>query len=62
MLAENPDLRYHDARRGDVRCTLDSDRCEVDLRQVTNVSRPGAPLETSRSFVIERGRPGAQDG
>ncbi|MEZ4587439.1 MAG: alkaline phosphatase D family protein [Gemmatimonadales bacterium] len=62
VLAENPDLRYHDAHRGYVRCTLDPERCEVDLRRVTYVSRPGAPLETSRSFVIERGRPGAQDG
>jgi len=58
-LAENPDLRYHDAHRGYVRCTLDADRCEVDLRRVAYVSRPGAPLETSRSFVIERGRSGA---
>jgi alkaline phosphatase D len=42
-----------------VRCRLDHEHWRTDLRMVSTVSRPDAPVETLASFVVEDGRPGA---
>ncbi|MGH3316182.1 MAG: alkaline phosphatase D family protein, partial [Nocardioidaceae bacterium] len=61
MIKYNPHIRFFDGdRRGYVRCRLDHDQMRTDLQMVSTVSRPDAPQSTFASFVVEDGRPGAQ--
>jgi alkaline phosphatase D len=60
MLEHNPGLKYYSARRGYVRCTLTPERWTSDYRVVPYITRPGAPLRTDASFVVESGRVGVQ--
>ncbi len=60
VLAENPHIRFHNNQRGYVRCQVDRSRWRADFRVVPYVKRPGAPVSTRQSFVIEAGRPGLQ--
>ena len=60
ILAENPGVRYHDAQRGYVRCTVTPDQWRSDYVIVEDVTRPGAPAIDRISFVVEAGKPGAQ--
>ncbi|MCM6778332.1 alkaline phosphatase D family protein [Nocardia sp. CDC159] len=55
---ENPHIRYFNNRRGYVRTRMTADRMHADFRAVPYVSRPGAPVQTKASFVIEDRRPG----
>ena len=60
-LADNPHVRFFESRwRGYLRCTVDHRRWRTDLRVVDTVQRPGAPVRTLASFVVEDGRPGPQ--
>jgi alkaline phosphatase D len=59
-LRDNPHLSFFDARRGYVRCTVTPGRLTADYRVVDYVTRPGAPVTTAASFVVENGRPGAE--
>ena len=59
-LAEAPHLRWHDARRGYVRCTVAPDAWTADYRVVPFVSRPGASVETASSWRLVNGRPGLE--
>ncbi|HEU0122461.1 MAG TPA: alkaline phosphatase D family protein [Bryobacteraceae bacterium] len=61
VYAENPHLKWHGARRGYVSCVLTPGQMRADFRTVPYVSKPGAPVVTSRSFVSEAGRPGLQN-
>jgi alkaline phosphatase D len=58
ILAENPHIRFHDARRGYVRCEIGRDLWRADYRTLPYVSRPDAPIGTRKTFTVERGRPG----
>jgi alkaline phosphatase D len=60
ILSENPQVRFYNGQRGYVSCTVDAKTWRSDYRIVPFVSRPGAPLQTRISFVVEQGRPGAQ--
>jgi len=55
-----PNMKYHNARRGYVRCELTADRWTSDYRMVPYVMRPGAPVETAATYVVETGKPGAE--
>ncbi|HEX6316349.1 MAG TPA: alkaline phosphatase D family protein [Gemmatimonadaceae bacterium] len=57
-----PNMKYHNARRGYVRCTLTPSRWSTDYRIVPYVTRPGAPVETAATYVLEHGKPGAERG
>jgi alkaline phosphatase D len=60
-LADNPHVRLFESRwRGYLRCVVDQRRWRTDLRVVETVQRPGAPVRTLASFVVEDGRPGPQ--
>ena len=59
-LPDNPHVHYYNGQRGYVRCAVTPDRWQSDYRVVPFVSRPGADISTSASFVVEDGRPGAQ--
>jgi alkaline phosphatase D len=60
MLAENPFVKFHNTERGYVSCELTPEHCRADYRTVEYVTRPGAPLLTRASFIVENGKPGLQ--
>lgn len=56
--AENPHLKWHNARRGYIKCSVTPDEWRAAYRTVPYVSRPDAPVETASEWRLERGRPG----
>ncbi len=60
MQAENPFVKFFNAQRGYVRCSLTPENYRADYQVVEYVDKPGAPLETRASFVVENGQPGAK--
>ncbi|OYD07688.1 alkaline phosphatase D family protein [Paludifilum halophilum] len=59
-LAENPHIKFFNNHRGYVRCRLTPDSWRTDYRVLPYVSRPGAPIITRASFIVENGKPGIQ--
>lgn len=57
IYSENPFLKYHNAERGYVSCTVTQKEWRTDYETLPFVTRPGAPLKTRASFVVENGRP-----
>ncbi len=60
VLEENPFVKFFNAQRGYVRCTVTPEKWVSDYQIVPYVTRPGAPLETRATFEVTQGRPGAQ--
>jgi alkaline phosphatase D len=61
MIPENPHIKLFEGdRRGYIRVNLTHERWLADIRFVSTVSRPDAPITTYASFVVEDGQPGAQ--
>lgn len=60
LKSENPFVHYFSDHRGYVSCRIDAKTWHTDFRTVEYVSRPGAPLLTPASFVLENNRPGLQ--
>ena len=60
VLAENPWVKFYNAQRGYVRCALSPKQWQADFRVVPYVTRPGAPVETAASFVVEAGEAGVK--
>jgi alkaline phosphatase D len=58
ILAENPFVKFHNRQRGYVACEITATSLRADYRIVDYVTRPGAPVRTDASFVVEDGRPG----
>ena len=61
IAAENPHVKFHNAERGYVSCTVTPKEWRSDYRVIEYVDKPGAPLITRRSFVVENGQAGAKD-
>ena len=61
MVSENECVRFANNHRGYVRFDLKPKELRADFRVVEYVSKPGAPIKTRASFVVEGGRPGAQE-
>jgi len=59
-LAENPFVKFYNAERGYVSCEITPQAWRSDYRTVEYVTRPGAPLKTRASFVVESGSPKLQ--
>jgi alkaline phosphatase D len=55
MRTVNPQIRYFNARRGYVRCELSPEKWRTDYRLLEYVTKPGSPIATKASFVLERG-------
>lgn len=55
-----PNMKFHENRRGYVRCEITPDQWKTDYRRVPYVMRAGAPVETAASFVVAKGKPGAE--
>ena len=60
ILADNPFVKFHNAQRGYVRCHATPKAWKSDFQVVEYVTRPGAPISTAASYVLEAGRPGLQ--
>lgn len=60
VLADNPFVKFYNAQRGYVRCAVTPHEWRSDYQVVPYVTRPGAPLLTCASFVVETGRAGAE--
>ena len=58
ILRRNPNIRYSADRRGYLVAEVTPATWTTHFRVVPWVTRPGAPVETRRSFVVEAGRPG----
>lgn len=59
-MADNPAVRFFNAQRGYVRCTVTPESWRSDYQVVEQVTTPGAPVVTRATFVVEAGRPGCQ--
>ncbi|MFE9770399.1 alkaline phosphatase D family protein [Streptomyces sp. NPDC005931] len=57
-MSANPHLKFYDGRRGYVTVGLGRRAARADFRTVPYVTRPGAPVTTAASFVVEAGNPG----
>lgn len=60
LLADNPFVNFHNTQRGYVRCTITPERWQSDYQVVEYIDKPGAPLVTKASLVVEDGRPEIQ--
>ncbi|BCS34278.1 alkaline phosphatase D [Luteitalea sp. TBR-22] len=58
ILARNPNIHYTCDRRGYLLADVTPEAWTTHYRVVPWVTRPGAPLETRRTYVMEAGRPG----
>jgi alkaline phosphatase D len=58
--AENPHVKWHNARRGYVLCEVTADSWRTEFRTVPYVTRPGAPIETASRWHLTRGRAGIE--
>jgi alkaline phosphatase D len=58
--AENPHVRWHNARRGYVSCRVTHTEWTAEYRVVPFVTRPGAPVQTPTRWRLEHERPGVQ--
>jgi alkaline phosphatase D len=60
--ALNPHVKFYNGRRGYVRAEVTPSAWRSEYRVLPYVSKPGAPIETRASFVVENGRKGVQRG
>ncbi len=56
LQSENPFVKFYNGERGYVRCEVTPAAWRSDYRTVPYISRPGAPLNTRASFVVESGQ------
>ena len=56
-LKENPHIKFFNNYRGYVRCKLTQDTWQTDYQVIPYVTRPGAPISTRASFIVEDGKP-----
>lgn len=58
LASQLPHIPYYNVQRGYVRCEVTAEQWRTDFKVVPYVSRPGAPIRTDASFLVESGRPG----
>lgn len=58
--ADNPEVRWHNARRGYMVCEATPGEWRTEFRTVPFVSRPDAPVETPSRWRLAHGRPGIE--
>ena len=60
LMSENPFVKFFNAERGYVACRVTPTEWRSDYRLLDYVRKPGSPIGTRASFVLENGRPGPQ--
>lgn len=58
MLARSPFVKFYNGQRGYVTCEVTPDRLTAHYRVVPFVQKPGAPITTRASFIVDNGVPG----
>lgn len=58
--AQNDFVRWYNSNRGYVSCELTPDKWTTYFRATPYVDKPGSPITTPATFVIEEGTPGAK--
>jgi alkaline phosphatase D len=58
--AENPEVKWNNARRGYMVCDVSPDEWRTEFRTVPFVTRPDAAVETPSRWRVARGRPGVE--
>jgi alkaline phosphatase D len=53
MVAANPHIAFANGQRGYLRCRVARDEWRTDFRIVPYVTKPGAPVTTRASFVVD---------
>jgi alkaline phosphatase D len=61
ITTENSFVRFCNGQRGYVTCDLSASSLRAEYRTLEYVTQPGAPVRTRASFVVQDGRPGAQE-
>jgi alkaline phosphatase D len=61
LLADNPCVKFHNAERGYVLCTVTPSTWTSDYRVVDDVTKPGGKVTSRTSFVVEAGEAGAKN-
>jgi alkaline phosphatase D len=56
----NAGVQFFNDQRGYVRCTITPGTWRSDFQTVDYITKPGAPVVTKGSFVVEAGQPGAK--
>ena len=60
-IRDNPHVRFYNGQRGYVKATVTPESWTAEYRVVPVVTEPGGGVETAATFVVEDGRPGAQE-
>ena len=60
LKAENAGVHFHNGERGYVRCKVTPELWQSDFRTVERINKPGAPMQTRASFVVEAGQAGVK--
>jgi alkaline phosphatase D len=60
VFTDNPQVKWHNARRGYVVCEVTPENWRTEFRTVPFVTRPDAPLETASKWRLTRGRPAVE--
>jgi alkaline phosphatase D len=60
MLSQNPFVKFHNNQRGYTRCHVTRDRWISDYQVLDFVDKPGSPIKTRASFVVENGKKGVE--
>lgn len=60
LMTGNPSVRFHNSERGYVRCTVTPQNWRTDFRVVEDITKPGAPVITRASYVVDSGTAGAK--
>jgi alkaline phosphatase D len=58
-LAENPHIKFVNSQRGYVMCTVGRDKWKTEFKVVPYVNKPGAPILTRATYLVDHGKPGA---
>lgn len=61
FLAANPHMKFFNGQRGYVRVNVNRERWQSDYRVLPYVTKPGAPVSTRASYVVEDRVPGVQE-
>lgn len=59
-LSENPFVKFLNAERGYVRCTVSDKEWRSDYQVVPVITKPGGKVLTRATFIVESGKPGVQ--
>ena len=59
-VAQQPHIRWHDARRGYYTCAVTPEAWTTEYRTVPYVSKPGAPITTASRWRMTHGRGGVE--